>query len=332
MGLLRSRQNLVDPRFLLYAYLGTEFQETLRSRTIHGSTVDRIPLIDMPDFPLRVPLMDIQIAIAKILGALDDKVELNRRMSETLEGIARALFKSWFVDFDPVRAKAEGSEPNLPKALADLFPDSFDLYGDHEVPKGWKVVGLDTIGCFLNGLALQRFPPQSDSFLPVIKIAQLRTEDTSDADKASADLASDYIVEDGDVLFSWSGSLECVLWAGGRGALNQHLFKVTSGTYPKWFYYLWIHAHLPEFRSIASGKATTMGHIQRAHLSAAKVLAPPQDLLKEMDRFFAPLIHQIVNMKLASRNLGAIRDTLLPRLVSGELQIPDPDRIVGGQL
>ena len=332
MGILRPRNNLVDSRFLLYAYLGVEFQETLRARTIHGSTVDRIPLIDMPDFPIRVPSIEVQVAIANILGALDDKIKLNGRMSETLESMARGLFKSWFVDFDPVRAKAEDSERAFPQCIAHLFPDSLASIEDRETAKGWKVVGLDEIGRFLNGLALQKFPPQADRFLPVIKIAQLRTEDTSDADKASADLAPEYIVEDGDVLFSWSGSLECVLWAGGKGALNQHLFKVTSDIYPKWFYYLWIHAHLPEFRRIASGKATTMGHIQRGHLSAAKVLVPPPDLFREMDRFFAPLIGQIVNLKLASRTLGTIRDTLLPKLVSGELRIPDVERIVGGQL
>lgn len=277
------------------------------------------------------PPLQEQKAIAKLLGTVDDKIELNRQMNQTLEGIARALFKSWFVDLDSVRAKAEGGEPALHRRLAEPPPYSFDTIEDREVPKGWTVLGLDKTGRFLNGLALQKFPPQADRFLPVIKIAQLRTEDTSDADKASADLTPEYIVEDGDVLFSWSGSLECVLWAGGRGALNQHLFKVTSDTYPKWFYYLWIHAHLPEFRLIASGKATTMGHIQRGHLSAAKVLVPPPELLKEMDRFLAPLIDRIINLKLASRTLAAIRDALLPQLISGELRVSDAERIVGGQ-
>ena len=106
---------------------------------------------------------------------------------------------------------------------------------------------------------------------------------------ASAELEPDYIVEDGDVLFSWSGSLECVLWAGGRGALNQHLFKVTSTEFPKWLYYRWIHQHLEDFRHIAAGKATTMGHIQRHHLSDAKVVLPPQQLLQALDLTMAPL-------------------------------------------
>jgi len=112
------------------------------------------------------------------------------------------------------------------------------------------------------------------------------------------ELEPDYIVEDGDVLFSWSGSLECVLWAGGRGALNQHLFKVTSPQYPKWLYYLWIHQHLADFRHIAAGKATTMGHIQRHHLSDAKVVLPGPDLLRAMDRHFTPIVEAVPNLRV----------------------------------
>jgi type I restriction enzyme, S subunit len=140
MGLLRARAGRVDSRFLLYAYLGSEFQETLRSRTIHGSTVDRIPLIDMPEFPIRIPAsIQEQYAIAHVLGALDDKIELNRRMNETLEQIARAIFKSWFVDFDPVRAKAEGRNSGLPKHIAELFPDRVEDSELGEIPAGWEI-------------------------------------------------------------------------------------------------------------------------------------------------------------------------------------------------
>src|SRR3984893_16386659 len=133
-------------------------------------------------------LVEEQRAIAHILGTLDDKIELNRRMNETLEAMARALFKSWFVDFDPVRAKAEGRDPGLPKPLADLFPARFVDSELGEVPEGWEVKSLDEIARFLNGLALQKYPPRNGQWLPAIKIAQLRTGNTNDADRASADL------------------------------------------------------------------------------------------------------------------------------------------------
>ncbi len=281
--------------------------------------------------PVSVPPIREQQAIGCILGTLDDKIELNRRMNQTLEEMARAIFKSWFVDFDPVRAKASGQKPaGLAPHIADLFPDSFESSELGEIPKGWKVAGLDSIASFLNGLALQKYPTKTDCAfsLPVIKIAQLRSGTTNGADRASCDIPPAYIVDDGDVLFSWSGSLECVLWAGGRGALNQHLFKVTSETYPKWFYYLWLHEHLGSFRHIASAKATTMGHIQRHHLSEAKVLTVPDPLLSAASQLLDKMIDAIVHNLLLSRTLAAIRDTLLPKLISGELRVKDAERIV----
>ena len=140
MGLLRPRDGAIDARFLLYAFLGEEFQNTLRSRTVHGSTVDRILLTEMADFPIRAPqTVTEQRAIAHILGTLDDKIELNRRMNATLETMARALFRSWFVDFDPVRAKIERRDTRLPKYIADLFPNRMADSEPGQIPEGWEV-------------------------------------------------------------------------------------------------------------------------------------------------------------------------------------------------
>jgi type I restriction enzyme S subunit len=216
--------NRVDPQYLYYVFTSRGHKDYLRQNAI-VTGVPHTNLGLLRDYRLSLPPLLEQRAIAKILGTLDDKIELNRRMNETLEGIARALFKSWFVDFNPVRAESEGRDTGLPQAIANLFPDTFEDTEFGEVPAGWKVRGLDEIARFLNGLALQKFPPANGGSLPVIKIAQLRAGHTIGADQASADIPQDYIVEDGDILFSWSGSLECILWIGGRGALNQHLFK-----------------------------------------------------------------------------------------------------------
>jgi type I restriction enzyme S subunit len=280
-----------------------------------------------------------QRAIAHILGTLDDKIELNRRMNETLEAMARALFKSWFVDFDPVRAKISGSAehqlgatptPSWGSALpGDLFPDKLVESELGEIPEGWRVGSLDQLANFLNGLAMQKFPPKpGGGVLPVIKIAQLRAGSTVGADLAAADIKQDYIVQDGDILFSWSGSLECVLWTGGIGALNQHLFKVIPSRYPRWLCYLAIHHHLDHFRHIAAGKATTMGHIQRHHLSDAKVPIPPANPLEAMNQLMTPLFQSIWTRAVESRTLAQLRDTLLPKLISGELRVADAERVV----
>ncbi|MDP2326357.1 MAG: restriction endonuclease subunit S, partial [Gammaproteobacteria bacterium] len=269
--------------------------------------------------PIPMPPAEERHRILRHMGALDDKIELNRRMNETLEAIARALFKSWFVDFDPVRAKSEGRDPGLPRPLADLFPDSFEDSELGEIPRGWRVSGLDEIATYLNGLALQKYPADDSGSLPVIKIAQLRAGHTDGADRASADIPPAYLVEDGDVLFSWSGSLEVEIWCGSRGALNQHLFKVTSDRFPKWFYFLWTRHHLADFRWIAAAKATTMGHIQRGHLIAAKAVVPPAPLLNAMTGRFQPLLEDLVAVRLQSRTLGMLRHTLLQKLMSGEI-------------
>ncbi len=274
-----------------------------------------------------LPNTNVQHVIAHILGTLDDKIELNRRTNETLEAMARAIFKSWFVDFDPVRAKASGEPPESicrrlglsPDVLA-LFPDSFQDSELGEIPSGWEIKGLDGIASYLNGLALQKFPADDDgAWLPVIKIAQLRAGHTKTADRASEAIPKDYVIQNGDVLFSWSGSLEVEIWCGGEGALNQHLFKVTSQQFPKWFYYLWTKNHLESFRLIAANKATTMGHIQRKHLSEAKVVVPALLLIESMSSILAPIIDQFISNKLESSMLAKTRDTLLPKLLSGEL-------------
>jgi type I restriction enzyme S subunit len=315
----------VDPLYLAYA-IRSKADEILGLVDEAGHGTGRLQTEILKELDIPLPPLPEQRAIAQILGSLDDKIELNRQTNESLEAIARALFKSWFVDFDPVRAKAEGRDPGLPPHLADLFPDRFQDSELGEIPAGWRVLGLDEIARFQNGLALQKYPPRDGPSLPVIKIAQLKARDTTGADRASANLDPDHIVDDGDILFSWSGSLECVLWTSGPGALNQHLFKVTSEAFPKWFCYFWIHQHLADFRHIAAGKATTMGHIQRHHLSEARVFAPDPEVLMAADSRIAPILDQIIRNDLESRTLAALRDRLMTKLISGEIRVADLER------
>lgn len=298
-----------------------------------GSAIPSTSRQDFYFLSVKLPPLSEQKAIAHILSSFDDKIELNRQMNETLEAMARAIFKSWFVDFDPVSAKRSGRQPaGMDTATADLFPDEFEESSLGLIPKGWELKSLDEIANFLNGLALQKYPPNSEEYLPVIKIAELRKGITEQSAKASIDIPSDYIVENGDILFSWSGSLVNCIWCGGKGALNQHLFKVTSTKYPKWFYYQWVNYHLPEFQFIAASKATTMGHIQRHHLKEAKVITPSFTLLSSMDKIMNPLFEQVINSNLESHTLATLRDTLLPKLMSGEIRVKEAEKIINDKL
>lgn len=271
-----------------------------------------------------VPPIEEQRVIASVLGVLDDKIEQNRRTAQKLEWLAHAISRAWFVEFEPVKAKAAGATwfPSMPQPVFDALPDRFSDFDIGPVPEGWDVKSITQIATFLNGLALQKYPPRGDGKdLRVIKIAQLRKGSTDGADLASSDVPEQYVVEDGDLLFSWSGTLEAEFWFGGKGALNQHLFKVTSSQFPAWFCYQWVRHHLPEFRAIAASKATTMGHIQRRHLQEAKVVVPPDDILEAATAQIGSLHDLRAQLMLESRTLGEMRDYLLPKLLSGEVRV-----------
>jgi len=161
----------------------------------------------------------------------------------------------------------------------------------------------------------------------VIKIAELRNGITDKSNRASRKVPPQYVIKDGDFLFSWSGSLLAKFWTGGEGALNQHLFKVSSKRYPAWFFSEWVQHHLEEFQIIAASKATTMGHIQRGHLKAAMTTCPPNDVIQKMGALMAPLIDRIIHNERETRTLAQTRDLLLPRLMSGELRVAEAERI-----
>ena len=306
----------------------------------------------MRDFEFYLPNLHIQKKISNILGTLDNKIDLNTQINQTLEQIAQALFKSWFVDFDPVRAKVQalsdglsleqaelaamqaisGKTPEELTALSQAQPDRYAELAETakafpcemvevdgvEMPKGWEVKALDEIANYQNGLALQKFRPEDDEpFLPVVKIAQLRQGYADGEEKAKASIKPECIIDNGDVIFSWSGSLLVDIWCGGKAALNQHLFKVTSKRYPKWFYYFYTKYHLAEFQRIAYDKAVTMGHIKREHLSAAKCIVPNDELLA--NKTLENILEKIIFNRLENFNLQDTRDLLLPKLLNGEI-------------
>lgn len=328
---IRGRNGVTDNDFAYYLTKSPEFRQYAISQMTGSSGRQRVPAESLSHFEVPVPPMDTQRRIAAILGSLDDKIELNRRMNRTLERMAQALFKSWFIDFDPVHAKAEGDPTagGLPEHLAALFPDRLTESDLGPIPEGWEVKSLDEIAHYLNGLACQKHPPvEGRKSLPVIKIRELRQGITANSDRASADVAPKYIVEDGDILFSWSGSLLVTIWCNGRGVLNQHVFKVTSGKYPKWYFYHATKHHLEEFQRIAADKATTMGHIQRHHLSSAKLAVPPDELLNAASEVLGTAIDRRINALKQARSLSLIRDALLPKLLSGDLEVLEAEAAV----
>ena len=210
---------------------------------------------------------------------------------------------------------------NLQQQARAVFDDRF--INLNVLPDGWRKGNLLDIASYLNGLAMQKFRPQGDEIsFPVLKIKELRQGlcDNS-SERCTSSIKPEYIIHDGDVIFSWSGSLLVDIWCGGTCGLNQHLFKVTSNIYDKWFYYLWTAHHLARFVAIAADKATTMGHIKREELAKAEVLIPCEKDYKNISSIVQPIFELIISNQIEARKLAALRDELLPKLMSGEIDV-----------
>jgi len=278
----------VDQSYLFYFLANWDFINL----ATYGEGGTRMPRADWNflkqiEFPL--PPLPEQKAIADVLSSIDDKIELLHRQNKTLEEMAMTLFRQWFIE-----------------------PTKDGL------PEGWEEKALDEIAEFLNGIPSQKYPGDK---LPVIKIKEMREGITENSDYCNNNIPKKYLVNSGDILFSWSGSLEVVIWFGGIGVLNQHIFKVTSLEYPKWFCYLSIKQHIAEFRAIAESKTTTMGHIQREHLSNTNVFIPPKIFFENYNKAITPIFDKIIANTSQIQTLEKLRDTLLPKLMSGEIRV-----------
>ena len=286
----RNIEGVTDSKFVYYFVTSPWFREIAIKSMVGSSGRQRVQQSVLENLEVTLPPLDEQRRIAGILGSLDDKIELNRRINANLEAQAQALFRSWFVDND--------------KQLGN-----------------YQTKSLTDIAQYLNGLAMQKFPPESiQNSLPVLKIKELG-QGLCDAssDRCSTSIKPEYVINDGDVIFSWSGTLLVDVWCGGKCGLNQHLFKVTSDNYPKWFIFHWTKHHLDKFIRIAKDKAVTMGHIKRCDLESSEVKVPEKPILEYLDKIFTPLFDSMIAHRIENRKLSALRDTLLPKLMAGEI-------------
>lgn len=191
-----------------------------------------------------------------------------------------------------------------------------------EIPEGWEIKPLSSIANYLNGLACQKYPVvDNKEKLPVLKIKELGNGINENTDWATSNVDSKYIIESGDIIFSWSGTLMLRIWDGETCVLNQHLFKVTSDLFPDWFIFQWTNFHLKHFIAVAKSKATTMGHIKRSHLDEAMCFVPNSQLFEQFDGAFKTLLESFKNNNREIYSLTQLRDTLLPKLMSGDLKI-----------
>ena len=293
MVALRANPVIVDNHYLLAVLRSQEIQNQI----INTSVGDVIPHFKKRFFDtlmIPVPPMEVQKIIGDYYFTFCEKIEMSTKVSNTLLEQATAIFKKRCASFE-------------------------------SVPAGWKESSLTGIANYLNGLAMQKFRPQAgEDALPVLKIRELRQGNVDqNSDECSANINVEYIVNDGDVIFSWSGSLLVDFWCGGKCGLNQHLFKVTSQKFDKWFYYAWTDFYLRRFVAIAADKATTMGHIKRGDLQKAKVLIPSEAEYEELGAILRPMYDSVIENRIDNRRLEALRDTVLPKIMSGKVSVED---------
>lgn len=322
-----------DYRFVYY-YLKSQYDRLVDLK--NGGAQQNLNGKLIKDYPILVPSLREQRDIGSFLVAIDDQIALLYETNSTLEAIVQTLFKSWFVDFDPVRAKAEGVEPEgMDSATAVLFSDSFEESKLGLVPKGWATRPIYDMASYINGAAYKAFEPNAERRgLPIIKIAELKAGVTSQTAFSDVVMMDKYLIKTGDILFSWSGnpdtSIDTFVWGHAPALLNQHIFRVLPHIPSERSFVLQTLRNLkPVFAELARNKQTTgLGHVTVADLKRVHIVNPPESIINEFNNV-AEVIHQMVfsNEKQA-KTLTQLRDTLLPRLISGQLRLPAAEEIV----
>lgn len=284
----------IDEDWLYYLVCSSVVREPAIKSMVGSSGRQRVQTDVVQNIDINVPPLEEQKLIGGMLKNLDDKIKLNNDINKNLLQQAQAIFEKEFIILDTV-------------------------------PVNWTEGSLLDIADYLNGLAMQKYrPAEGETSLPVLKIKELRQGMCdSNSDICSASIKPEYVIHDGDVIFSWSGSLLVDFWCGGTCGLNQHLFKVTSSKYDKWFYYAWTNHHLQRFIAIAADKATTMGHIKREELSKASVLIPSQDDYERIGGLLKPIYDLVISNRIENVRLASLRDELLPQLMTGQIDVSE---------
>jgi type I restriction enzyme S subunit len=317
--------------FFLLKWLKPRFAEIARNKQTTG--LGHVTIQDLKRMQVAVPKVDEQAAIVEIIGPIQEKIELNRRMNETLEAMARAIFKDWFVDFGPTHAKMEGRPPHLSPDLWSLFPDRFDEKGK---PEGWRQGRLGDFTELQNGYAFKSTEWQTAG-TPVVKIGSVKPSvvDLKQVSFVSQKLARDraaFQLKVGDVvvgLTGYVGETGRVPPTANTPLLNQRVGRFSSsGTFSPFVYAC---VRQPEFKQYAEGKAhgSAQPNVSTKDLLDYPVTAPPEMTLRSFEELVAPLFQRSLANFGEIAALSETRDFLLPKLMSGEVRVKDAEKIAG---
>ena len=335
--IIRPKRDKLDPRFLKYLLLEPNYKNHLLTLASAGATRNALTKGMVEE--LEIPKVDItdQKAIAQILGTLDDKIELNREMNQTLEEMAKAIFKSWFVDFDPVRAKAEGRPTGLPPEISDLFPAEFTDSEIGEIPKGWSVSTFGEIADIQNGYAFKSKDWNEEGTIPVVKIGNVKpmlvdVESCSRVDSQTVAGLERFRLSSGDALIGMTGyvgEVGLVPKVNELPYLNQRVGRLIAQA-PSDYSFMVVMTRRKEFKLKVEnlGTGSAQANVSASSIKSIKVVAPSSDLKEKFGEVINPIIDRILTAAAEIEVLSELRDTLLPKLISGELRIPDAEKFL----
>lgn len=328
MALARPDSRKVNPRFLLYYFLGPEFQEVIRKHTVHGSTVDRIPLLEFPSFPVRLPPREAQDDIASSLGSLDDKIDQNRKTAAALERLARAIFKAWFVDFEPVKAKAAGAKsfPSMPQEAFDSLPTTFTDSELGPVPEGWEVKALSD-AFEVNPHRLLR----KGVIAPCLEMKHMPTQGHAPDTWTMRPFGSGTRFQNGDTLVARitpcleNGKTAYVDFLDqGEVAWGSTEYIVLRPRSPLPSIFAYCLARTDDFRAYAIQSMSGTSGRQRVAPTAMDhffISTPGESVAAAFGRVAEPLFDWVRASMTESRSLMTMREYLLPRLLSGDVRV-----------
>ncbi len=335
MVMLRPDQNQCHGQYLLYALQSKRVQDQIQSHEGTGSTVSNLRIPVLKQLLIPSPGIDTQKAIAHILGTLDDKIELNRKTNETLEAMAKALFKSWFVDFDPVRAKAEGRPTGLPAEISDLFPDSFENSELGEIPSGWQCCPFtQLVDVISGGTPKTSVDEYWNGSIPWFSVVDA----PSDADcwviqteksitHLGLDNCSSKLLPLGTTIISARGTVGKVCLTGQDMAMNQSCYGLRSKAANGEYFCFYLTKSLVEILE-ARAHGSVFSTITRDTLDGVSTIYPPLEVIQSFNGIAGALLVKIKNNLEENRILSNQRDALLPKLISGEIRIPDAEKML----
>jgi type I restriction enzyme S subunit len=322
VGMIKCNEGLLNTNYL-YHYLNADFVQLRLNYLSKGAVQKCLFISDIKNLEIDFPDISTQQKIAKVLSDLDAKIEINNHINTELEAMAKTLYDYWFVQFDFPDANGKPYKTSGGKMV-------WNEELKREIPEGWEVKTLLDIANFVNGLACQKFRPnENEDSYRVIKIREMGTGFTENSEFVSINIPEKVVIHNGDILFSWSATLDVKIWTGGTGALNQHIFKITSKKYPKSYYYFELLNYLQHFKMQAELRKTTMGHITQDHLKQSRITIPPSDLINKLDKILKPILEKKVKLEEENQELASLRDWLLPMLMNGQVRVGEVERELG---